>query len=101
MPGKVASQPPREAELLQELLDKQQLYELLARYCRAVDRADGELLLSCYHPDATDDHGTCKGSPAELLAYLRRGTMNPEVTPGPMQHAITNALFEVDGDVAH
>jgi ketosteroid isomerase-like protein len=83
---------------IQSLLDKQELTELVTRVSRAVDRCDEELLLSCYHPDAFDDHGTFKGNPKEFLAYLKRGTMIP--TNGPVQHSLSNLLFEIDGDVA-
>ena len=54
-----------------ELLDKQALQEVVRRYCRAVDRSDGELFLSCYHPDAFDDNGPYSGSPAKMLAALQ------------------------------
>ncbi len=84
---------------LLELLDRQALLELVTRYCRAVDRADGELFLSCYHPDAVDEHGPHGGSPAEMLGKLQRGTMDPR---GPsVQHAISNTLFDLRGDVAY
>ena len=43
---------------LRVLLDKQEIHEVLMRYCRGIDRCDAELLHSVYHPDATDDHGT-------------------------------------------
>ena len=86
---------------IQELLDKQALLEVVTRYCRAVDRCDAELLLSVYHEDAWDDRGTFKGRPTEFLARLQELMMNQEKTPGPVQHTITNALFEVDGDVAY
>ena len=86
------------AELVQELADKQALLELVTRYCRAVDRHDEDLLLSCYHPDAFDDHGAQKGTPQEMIAYMRRGPMDPS---GPRrQLALTNCLFDVQGDVA-
>ena len=84
---------------IRELLDKQALFELVIRYCRAVDRADAELFLTCYHPDAYDDHGNFKGNPAEFLAHLKRGTMNPAA--GPVQHSISNAVFSINGDVAY
>lgn len=81
---------------LQALLDKQALLELNLRYCRAVDRCDLELLLSCFHPDATDDHGTFKGAPADVFpAILAKMRDMP-----PAQHILDNALFEVDGDIA-
>jgi hypothetical protein len=39
---------------LQTLLDKQEIYELLCRYCRGVDRMDKELTMSCFWPGAID-----------------------------------------------
>ena len=46
----MASQPASSA--LQILLDKQEIHEVIMRYCRAIDRCDEELLSSVYHPDA-------------------------------------------------
>jgi len=81
---------------LQELYDKHALLELNLKYCRAVDRCDIDLLLSCYHSDAIDDHGTFMGSPADVFpAIFDRMRLLP-----PAQHILDNALFEVDGDVA-
>ena len=48
---------------LRVLLDKQEIHEVLMRYCRGIDRCDAELLHSVYHPDATDDHGLFKAAP--------------------------------------
>jgi ketosteroid isomerase-like protein len=84
---------------LRELLDKQALTELVTRLSRAVDRCDEELLLSCYWEDALDDHGAYKGDPRGFLEHLRKRTMDP--TTGPLQHAISNLLFELDGDQAY
>lgn len=81
------------------LLDKLALHELIVKVARAVDRADEDLFLSCYWPEAHDDHGVYKGSPSGLLEHLRRRTMDPSF--GPVQHAVTNALFEVSGNVAY
>jgi ketosteroid isomerase-like protein len=92
-----------DAELLkglQELRDKHELRELVTHYCRANDRSDGALLLSCYNPDAHDDHGRFAGSPEGFLAYLQGGMMHPENRLA-VQHSITNMLFEVRGDVAY
>ena len=51
-------------QAIQELLDKQALHEIAMRYTRAIDRPDRELLLSLYHDDAIDHHGTMfKGGP--------------------------------------
>jgi ketosteroid isomerase-like protein len=84
---------------LKELLDKQALQELVIRYCRAVDRADGELFLSCYHPDGYDEHGPYSGSPAEMLAKLKKTTMDPKNVT--VQHSISNSIFEIQGDIAY
>lgn len=86
-------------EVLRLLADKQELTDLVYRACRAVDRADGDLLLSCYWLDAVDDHGSYKGGPAGLLEHLRKRVMDP--TFGPVQHSITNLLIHVDGDIAY
>jgi hypothetical protein len=40
--------------------------QAVLRYCRGVDRLDGELMRSAYHDDATDDHGVFVGSAADL-----------------------------------
>jgi SnoaL-like domain len=50
---------------LAHLLDESAIRQLLARYSRAIDRRDYELLRSCYHPDAVDEHGG-----ADLLRRL-------------------------------
>lgn len=82
---------------IQTLLDKQAITEVLATYCRAVDRADLPLLAACYHDDATEDHGgTFKGSAADYIAgiapILPRG--------GVMTHTTTNVLIALEGDTA-
>lgn len=48
---------PSLPEPLRRLRDRQQIEDVLVRYSRAIDRADIELLRSCYHEDATEDHG--------------------------------------------
>jgi hypothetical protein len=41
---------------MQELLDKQAIYEVVQRYCRGVDRLDADALRSCDPPDGIDHH---------------------------------------------
>lgn len=83
---------------LRALLDRQQLYELVTRYCRAIDRADDELLLSCYHADARQEHGSYSGPIPGLLEHLHGRAMNP--ARGPLQHRVSNCRFELQGDIA-
>ena len=77
---------------LGELLAKQEITELLYRYCRGVDRLDMDLVRSCYHPGATDSHGTFEGTVEQYLLWserlLRRYTGST--------HTVLNVLIEID-----
>ncbi len=79
------------------LKDRADILDCMNRYTRGADRLDRDLLLSAYHPDATDDRGAFTGGPVArvdwLLAYLR--------TLDHTTHHITNFTFDIDGDVAH
>ncbi len=80
-----------------DLVAHQEIQDVLVRYCRAVDRGDLELLLSVYHPDATDDHGMYSGNGHEFARWLlARPGRDLLVT----QHHLTNTTLELDGDTA-
>lgn len=55
---------------LRELLDREEIRAVLYDYCRAADRGDAALMKSCYHPDATDDHGFFVGSGWDFVDYV-------------------------------
>ena len=80
------------------LMDRQEIHEIVMRYCRAVDRLDRELLLSCYHPDAINDHGIFLGSPEALADWVFPWSRDSQIAT---QHCITNHFCDVEGDVAH
>jgi ketosteroid isomerase-like protein len=82
---------------LQVILDKQEIHEVLMRYCRGIDRCDAELLHGVYHPDATDDHGLFKGKAADFVPWALKSLGRDEGT----SHYIANELIEVEGDVAN
>ena len=90
-----SSQP---LDRLQELLDRQDILDCIHRYCRAVDRFDRELLLSCYHPDAIDDHGMFVGN-REAFADWAFGYHS--IYQNITHHVVTNHTCDLDGDVAH
>ena len=46
---------------------------VLARYTRGVDRKDWELMLSAFHDDAIDDHGSGAGTPREFAERFAKG----------------------------
>jgi hypothetical protein len=77
--------------------DKLALQELCAKYSRAVDRRDFELLRSLYHPDSTDEHGGMfAGAGGDFVDYVSRTVIQFEST----SHYILNMLFAVDGNKA-
>ncbi len=82
---------------LRMLLDKQEIHEVLMRYCRGIDRCDEELLRGVYHSDATDDHGMFTGKAADFIPWAIEALKKDEST----NHYIANELIEVEGDVAH
>jgi hypothetical protein len=59
-----------EMDALDRLLAKTEITDVVARYARGIDRLDMELVRSCYHPSARDDHGTFKGSVEDFVEWL-------------------------------
>lgn len=55
---------------MSRLLAKDAITDVLYRYCRGIDRFDLELVRSCYHADATDDHGSFQGGIDDYLAWV-------------------------------
>jgi len=77
--------------------DKLALQELCAKYSRAVDRRDFDLLRSLYAEDSTDEHGSMfAGGGDDFVDYVSRTVTRFEST----SHYIVNTLFAVDGDRA-
>jgi len=64
-----------------------------ARYCRAIDRMDEALLRSCYHPGATDEHGSFSGGVDEYVTWV----WDLLATYRSTMHLIGNQLVELDG----
>ncbi|MFC7446807.1 nuclear transport factor 2 family protein [Rhodococcus daqingensis] len=81
---------------LDELLDKQAIYEVVMRYCRGIDRLDLDLVRGAYHPDGIDHHTGFDGTVDEFIAWVRPKL---ESLSGTMHH-IGNHLVELYGDVA-
>ncbi|MCT9935309.1 nuclear transport factor 2 family protein [Planotetraspora sp. A-T 1434] len=83
---------------VQALLDKQEIYEVLARYLRAADRGDVDGLAACYLPGATEDHGgVFSGTAADYVASISRTVTHPKSLT---MHCMTNVLIDLDGDTA-
>ena len=89
-----------EVSALRELLAEREITQVIYRLARASDRADVELAATCYHSDATEDHGGFVGPAAEFVA--RKGQIQFAETPNipVMWHSVTNISIELDGDRA-
>jgi hypothetical protein len=77
---------------LETLLARAELADVLARYVRAADRGDWDLLRTCYHDDAYDDHGEYKGGPDGLVVHVRAVAAQLMFTT----HQLGQQLVEVD-----
>jgi hypothetical protein len=74
-----------------------EIRQVLYRYCRAVDRGDRDMLKSVYHPGATDDHGSWRGTGEAFADYIVESMDRQSI---PSQHHITNVLIEIEGERA-
>ena len=82
---------------LRELKARQDIHDVLTRYCRGADRCDATLIKSCYHADAWDDHGFFKGPASEFADRAAKSLSQLFVST---RHFMTNEYVEVEGDQA-
>jgi hypothetical protein len=93
------SVPPSSSETpdpLEELRSRLAIHDVVLRYCRGVDRLDEAVVRACYHPDATDTHGSFHGSVDEYVAWAFRLLDRYDAT----MHLVGNHLATVVGDAA-
>ena len=84
------------SEGLETLLAKDAIRDVLMDLARGTDRLDGELIRTCYHPDAHDDHNAFRGGPAEFADWVLANLPHFAAT----MHFVGNVRIEVSGDVA-
>lgn len=82
---------------IREELDRAEIYRVLMRYARGLDRLDNELARSCYWDDAIEDHGSYVGRPDDFIAWADNTTRAFEST----QHGILNHTCDLQGDDAY
>ena len=80
-----------------ELIDRQEIWSVLLRYARGLDRMDRDLIRSCYWDDATDDHHSFVGTPDAFIDWAFAGNL----TSTMQHHGLGNHYCELDGDDAH
>ena len=83
--------------LLAELDARKQIHDCLVRWCRGVDICDRDLILSAYHDDAHDDHGSFKGSAHDFADWVIKLHLEHFVWT---RHHHTNERVAINGDKA-
>jgi hypothetical protein len=82
---------------LADVAAKQAITDVLHRYCRALDRMDRTLALSCWHEGGTDEHTPLfSGLATDFVDWVF-------ALHAPMQltrHVLSNILIEVEGEEA-
>lgn len=84
---------------VQELSDRVEITELVARFVMAVDEKNWASAAACFTTDATIDFGGRVGpvdGAGRVAEVLRRTIGNVTTT----QHAVTNSVVRLDGDRA-
>ncbi|MEQ1491054.1 MAG: nuclear transport factor 2 family protein, partial [Terricaulis sp.] len=82
---------------IQALLDKAAITDVINNYLRAADRADIDLLKTCYHDDAWEDHGgVFDGTANDYIAIMAKALPRG----GIMNHHATNIIIELEDDKA-
>ena len=80
---------------MEDILAKDEIRDIIMRLARGTDRRDKDLMRSCYHPDATDDHGAFRGNGDEFSDWVVE-TLQPMKT----QHFLGQIRIEVEGNIA-
>ena len=82
---------------LRDLLDRQAIWAVIQRMARGLDRVDNDLVLSCYWPEAIDDHNHYVGPPEGFVAYADKTTLAFE----SCLHMLGTHNCDLAGDEAH
>ena len=82
---------------LDQLISKQEIYEVLCRYCRGLDRMDKELAYSVWHEDGTAlYHDMYEGTGHGFVDWV----WEAHAPMARHSHQLTNSLVNVAGDSA-
>lgn len=95
-------------QLLQEVLDKHAITDVIMTYARAIDRLDEHMLRSVFHSDSQHAHGfvgpssdpsipSTPGEPGDFVAFAF-AVLN---THTRTHHQLGNILIELEGENAY
>jgi len=83
------------AAQLAELKARQDILDVVVRYCRGADRCDAALMKSCFHADAWDEHGFFNGPAHAFAEQAAKSLLERFVST---KHFVTNACVEIVAD---
>jgi len=83
---------------VQDLTDRQEIYDCLVRTSRGNDRFDEDLIVGSYHPDGLHELGANLIPGPEYGDYANKGHL---AICDVNMHAVTMHSCDIDGDVAH
>lgn len=83
---------------VQEMMDRQAIFDCIKRNSRGNDRFDVELITSSYHPDGVHELGRKQISGRE---YGEHANKSHRALFDANLHNVTMHSCEIDGDVAH
>lgn len=81
-------------ETVDSLLAKEAIRAAALRGCQGIDRCDGELTKTAYHPDATCDYGQFKGIAWEFCDMAAKSLRRYKAT----KHIVTNHSIDLGDD---
>jgi len=82
---------------IETLVAKQEIREVLSRYCRGLDRMDKAMAYSVWHEDGTADYeGIFKGKGHAFVEWV----WEAHARMSCHSHQVTNVLVELDGEFA-
>lgn len=84
---------------LQEISDRLEIQDLLARYTQAIDRRDWDALDELFTPDARIDY-TAMGGAAGDLGEIKRFLAGAMPIFEVSQHLLGSSVVDIDGDTA-
>lgn len=86
-------------DMLQRLLDKEQIRDVMLRYARGVDRRDWELVRSAFFVDGVDEHADFQGTRDAFITWVRQRHDVDDFRKST--HLLANCLIEfADAGVA-
>src|SRR5215831_7838252 len=89
---------PDKLARLDDLLNRQDIFDCQLRFSRGMDRFDRDLFLSAFHPDCTFAAGPFVGGPEAMYDWAQK---LHEHGQSATHHNLLNHTCEIDGDVAH